>query len=168
MLYDLVRPLSMKNARVLLIILASSILDGCFSDCTRVDYGKFRAGLYNEQKEALPNLTVAVYPIKFRTFVNPNSDLTSLAMVEDYYGVQIVETEGNGYLDIQVNDVDGTSSCDGPRETFDNAFQSIVLFYECDGGGINFQEYVRDDGRLVFSNSINQIDSAFVGSDCIH
>jgi hypothetical protein len=142
-------------------------LDGCFNECSRVDYGSVRATFFNERKEKLPNIEIAIYPIRFRTFENSHHpDLTSLAMVRDYYGAQIFKTDGTGNLDITVSDEDGTSSCDGPRKTFDNAFNSIVLFYMCGSAGLKHQEFISGDGLLLVG-SVNEIDSVFIKSDCL-
>ncbi|MEO7992334.1 MAG: hypothetical protein ABI663_22480 [Chryseolinea sp.] len=157
----------MKKLYISFFAVFSILLDGCLSECRTVDYGRFQATFYNERRETLSSITIAVYPLRFGIFNNHyNSNLTSLAMVKDYYGAQILETDEKGYLDIQVNEDDGTSSCDGPRETFDNGFQSIVIFYQCDDGIMKHQEYMLDNG-LTFRNSVNQIDSAFIDSGCI-
>jgi hypothetical protein len=108
---------------------------------------------------------VAVHPIKRSSFYY-NPSLTSIQAVKDYYGAKIIETNELGQIDILVAHSDGTTSCDGPRETYDNIFESVVLFYECAAGELKYQEFSKTNGLFV-AGSINKVDSVFIGSDCL-
>lgn len=158
----------MKFRYTLLLISGFLILHGCSRDCGRVDHGTFSATFFNEEKEKLPNLEVAVYVIGSGTFTNHDDkvdELTSLEMIHDYYGAPLAETDENGHLDMDVQE-DVTSSCDAPDHTYDNSFESIVVFYECAGGDLKYQEFIRYN-NMEFVNKVNEVDSVFIAGDCL-
>lgn len=157
--------ITMKVIYSICFTIAFTIIAGCASDCGRTDYGVVHATFYNNNKEKLDAFKVAVHPIIWTSFYS-NPGLTSFQDVVDHYGAEVVETDQMGQIEIQVRYYDGATSCDGPRETYDNIFSSVVLFYECKGGGFDYQEFTRMNG-LYMSGSINRVDSVFVDTNCV-
>jgi hypothetical protein len=155
----------MKKQFTLTLLLCSLLLTQCISDCGRTDFGNVLLLVFDSEGEELAGLDIAVYPIKYATF-DMNDEVTTLEEASDYYGAEITQTDEAGRVELEVGYTDGATSCDGKRKTYDNSFESVIIFYECAAGALRYQEFTAANG-LQFINSTNQIDAVVIESDCL-
>jgi hypothetical protein len=134
-------------------------------DCSRFDYGTLNATFYNENKEPLENYKVYVFPFLWEDG-NFRKDFDSIDQVVTEYGAEVIVTDTNGNIVLELVYSDGASSCDAPSENFNSKFGSIVFYYTCNSGEINYLQINRKNG-LKFTNNINTIDSVFIKAVCL-